>query len=73
MNIGCYKEAAEYLLTALSMHEVEGVPVASGGSIPSTNILETLKRAFIAMERRDLLEKVQPGMDLQQFRSEFNF
>lgn len=72
MNIGCYKEAAESLLTALSMHEVEGVPM-TGSVVQSNNILETLKRAFIAMERRDLLEKVMPGMDLQQFRNEFKF
>ncbi|AGO10639.1 AaceriAFR453Wp [[Ashbya] aceris (nom. inval.)] len=74
MNIGCYREAAEHLLTALSMHEVEGVVMAPGsGHVPSSNILETLKRAFIAMDRRDLLERVVPNMDLQQFRGEFNF
>ncbi|AAS53824.3 AFR453Wp [Eremothecium gossypii ATCC 10895] len=74
MNIGCYREAAEHLLTALSMHEVEGVAMAPGsGNVPSSNILETLKRAFIAMDRRDLLERVVPNMDLQQFRGEFNF
>lgn len=72
MNIGCYKEAAESLLSALSMHEVENVPV-TGSVVQSNNILETLKRSFIAMDRRDLLEKVMPGMDLQQFRNEFNF
>ncbi|AMD19792.1 HCL359Cp [Eremothecium sinecaudum] len=75
MNIGCYKEAAEYLLTALSMHEVEGVSMhsAAAKNVPSSNILETLKRTFIAMGRRDLLDKVAPNMDLQEFRREFNF
>lgn len=72
MNIGCYKEAAESLLSALSMHEVENVPI-TGSVVQSNNILETLKRSFVAMDRRDLLEKVMPGMDLQQFRNEFNF
>lgn len=75
INIGCYKEAAEYLLSALKMHEVEGVP-DQGLANPArgnNNILETLKRAFVAMDRRDLLEKVQPGMDLDQFRGEFKF
>ncbi|CDO92376.1 unnamed protein product [Kluyveromyces dobzhanskii CBS 2104] len=72
MNIGCYKEAAESLLSALSMHEVENVPM-TGSVVQSNNILETLKRSFVAMDRRDLLEKVMPGMDLQQFRNEFDF
>ena len=39
----------------------------------STSLTETLKRAFIAMERRDLLELVKPNMDLNQFRGEFSF
>jgi peroxin-5 len=78
INIGCYKEAAEHLLSGLSMHQVEGVTNdGNGGSglnhNQSTALTETLKRAFIAMERRDLLEKVKPGMDLTQFRGEFNF
>lgn len=74
INIGCYKEAAEHLLSGLAMHQVEG-----GGDSPGlshnqlTALTETLKRAFIAMDRRDLLEKVKPGMDLNQFRNEFNF
>ncbi|SCW04042.1 LAFE_0H04632g1_1 [Lachancea fermentati] len=71
MNMGCYKEAADHLLTALSMHEVEGVSLSD--SVASTTILETLKRAFIAMGRRDLLEQVKPNMDLTPFRGEFNF
>ncbi|CEP63791.1 Pex5p LALA0_S09e02586g [Lachancea lanzarotensis] len=71
MNMGCCKEAAEYLLTALSMHEVEGLLPSEAAA--SQNLLETLKRAFIGMERRDLLEKVRPNMDLNGFRSEFNF
>jgi peroxin-5 len=77
INIGCFKEAAEHLLGALSMHNVEGLnPNDSNFNAianQSTSILETLKRSFIAMDRRDLLEKVRPGMDLNQFRQEFNF
>ncbi|KAM3162837.1 Peroxin-5 [Lachancea thermotolerans] len=71
MNMGCFKEAAEYLLTALSMHEVEGILPSETPA--SSNLIETLKRAFIGMERRDLLEKVRPNMDLAPFRNEFNF
>ncbi|CCK68091.1 Pex5p KNAG_0A04120 [Huiozyma naganishii CBS 8797] len=78
MNIGCYKEAVEHLLTALSMHEVEGLRQKDKDShhysnYNNDNILETLKRAFIAMNRNDLLQKVMPGMDLNEFHSEFNF
>lgn len=71
INIGCYKEAAEHLLGGLSMHQVEGQKGLSYHQ--STSLNETLKRAFIAMERRDLVELVKPGMDLDQFRGEFNF
>ncbi|SCU85205.1 LADA_0D06238g1_1 [Lachancea dasiensis] len=71
MNMGCYKEAAEYLLTALTMQEVEGVPLSETAA--SQNLLETLKRAFIGMERRDLLDKVRPNMELGTFRKEFTF
>ncbi|CAR25566.1 hypothetical protein ZYGR_0A01310 [Zygosaccharomyces rouxii] len=73
INIGCYKEAAEHLLTALSMHEVSGGATNPSMTVDSNNILETLKRAFVAMDRRDLLERAKPGMDLQSFRNEFNF
>lgn len=78
INIGCYKEAAEHLLAALSMHNVEGLDPSdlkryTSVANQSTSIMETLKRAFIAMDRRDLLEKIRPGMDLNQFRGEFTF
>ncbi|CCE65478.1 hypothetical protein TPHA_0L01210 [Tetrapisispora phaffii CBS 4417] len=79
INIGCYKEAAEHLLTSLRMHEVDGVnnqisslfnDSSSGGN---ENILQTLKRTFIAMGRQDLLEHVYPGMKLDYFHNEFTF
>lgn len=74
INVGCYKEAAEYLLSGLAMHQVEGADSNSTLSHnQSSSLMETLKRAFIAMDRRDLLEQVRPGMDLDQFRSEFKF
>lgn len=71
INIGCYKEAAEHLLSGISMHQVEGTGSLSHNQ--SSSLTETLKRAFLAMDRRDLLEKVKPGMDLSIFRDEFNF
>lgn len=76
INIGCYKEAAEHLLSGLAMHQVEGMEDTSASHLnhnQSTSLTETLKRAFIALDRRDLLEVVKPGMDLNQFRGEFNF
>lgn len=53
INIGCYKEAAEHLLSGLSMHQVEGVDSGSSSlnHNQSTALTETLKRAFIWMER----------------------
>ena len=79
MNIGCYKEAAEHLLTALKMHEVEGMKQVGRDKRPfnenlnNDNIIETLRRVFILMNRSDLLGRVSPDMDLNQFRGEFNF
>lgn len=72
INIGCYKEAAEHLLSGLAMHQVEGQDSTLNHN-QSSSLMETLKRAFIAMDRRDLLEHVKPGMDLEQFRGEFTF
>ncbi|KAI9662133.1 MAG: Peroxisomal membrane signal receptor PTS1 [Alyxoria varia] len=39
----------------------------------STNLYETLRRVFRAMDRRDLLDRVGPGMELEGFRGEFEF
>lgn len=72
INIGCYKEAAEHLLSGLAMHEVEGQESTLSHN-QSSSLTETLKRAFIAMNRRDLIELVRPGMKLDQFREEFSF
>lgn len=70
INIGCYHEAAQHLLTALSMdHTPEDQALAN----QSTNLYATLKRVFSAMDRKDLESKVGVGMDLNAFRSEFDF
>lgn len=90
INIGCYEQAAEHLLGALSMHGVveregrERVQEVVGGvdeeqlermmsMNQSTNLYETLRRVFSQMDRRDLSEKVLPGMDVEVFRGEFDF
>jgi len=43
------------------------------GMNQSTNLLETLRRVFGSMGRRDLSDKVVFGMDIEQFRGEFDF
>ena len=43
------------------------------GMNQSTNLLETLRRVFGSMGRRDLTSKVEFGMDIEQFRGEFDF
>ncbi|AJU63637.1 Peroxisomal membrane signal receptor PTS1 [Saccharomyces cerevisiae] len=77
MNIGCFKEAAGYLLSVLSMHEVNtNNKKGDVGSLLNTyndTVIETLKRVFIAMNRDDLLQEVKPGMDLKRFKGEFSF
>ncbi|KAF7504665.1 hypothetical protein GJ744_002019 [Endocarpon pusillum] len=108
INIGCYPEAAQHLLGALSMHRVveeqgldqakeivgdvrrPGGPAGNGGTRhgssfdqetleriiqqnESTNLYDTLRRAFTGMNRRDLSEKVCAGMSLDGFREEFDF
>ncbi|RMZ83527.1 hypothetical protein DV737_g1603, partial [Chaetothyriales sp. CBS 132003] len=39
----------------------------------STNLYDTLRRAFSGMGRRDLVDKVGAGMNLDQFRRDFDF
>lgn len=39
----------------------------------STNLYDTLRRVFAQMDRRDLQEQVGPGMDLEKFRTQFEF
>jgi len=43
------------------------------GMNQSTNLFETLRRVFSNMNRRDLVEKVEYGMDIEQLRGEFDF
>lgn len=99
INIGCFEEAAQHLLGALSMHRVlerdglERVKEVIGinwdrqkgvgqsdlemerlmAMNQSTNLIETLRRVFGSMGRKDLAERVEVGMDVDSFRDEFNF
>ncbi|PKY12657.1 TPR-like protein [Rhizophagus irregularis] len=71
LNIGCYREAAEHLLGALSMHQT-GLNGDSGVNT-SNSLRETLNRTFLMMERKDLADKIRSGSDVNQFREEFEF
>jgi peroxin-5 len=66
INIGCYKEAAEHFLGALSLHGQD-----EKANI-SNNLWETLRRTFILMERHDLCDLTQKR-DFKLFRNEFDF
>ncbi|CAG8466387.1 1006_t:CDS:2 [Ambispora gerdemannii] len=68
INIGCYREAAEHLLGALSMHQTSREDVNV-----SNSLRDTLRRTFIMMDRRELADKVLSGLDVDQFRNEFDF
>ena len=92
INIGCFDEAAQHLLGALSMHRVvekEGLERVKEvlwqtklseiemermvAMNQSTNLMETLRRVFTSMRRKDLADKVEVGMDVDSFRDEFEF
>ncbi|RKO99287.1 hypothetical protein CXG81DRAFT_4567, partial [Caulochytrium protostelioides] len=62
ISIGCYKQAAEHLLDALSLHErppADGARPTTHAGIRhvSSSLWETLRRAFILMDRRDLVDR----------------
>jgi len=66
LNIGAHKEAAEHLLSALSMQEATGEK--------SKQLLQTLRRAFLAMDRKDLADLTNESLNLDFFRTEgFDF
>lgn len=70
LNIGAHKEAAEHFLSALSMQE------STGGGQTSDQLWLTLRRAFIAMDRKDLAELAKPESrsNLDLFRQQgFDF
>ncbi|ORX62856.1 TPR-like protein [Hesseltinella vesiculosa] len=70
LNIGCYQEAAEHFLSALSTHKrlgnEEGINV-------SDNLWGMLRKALRMLGRRDLESKASPGADIQIFREAFDF
>ncbi|CAH7672153.1 peroxisomal targeting signal receptor [Phakopsora pachyrhizi] len=82
LNIHCYKEAAEHLLAALSLHQKSFASKNSLGSSEfrsddgdsSENLWYTLRRALICMERQDLADRAGPNSDVESFRADgFDF
>lgn len=73
VNIGCYHEAAQHLLSALTLAQHGGTRNVEVLANQSTNLYSTLKRIFMAMNRRELAEKVGPGMNINSFHQEFDF
>ncbi|KAI8342538.1 hypothetical protein BC941DRAFT_345079 [Chlamydoabsidia padenii] len=72
LNIGCYKEAAEHLLTGLSMHK-RGLLNNEEGINVSRNLWDMLRKSLNMMDRQDLAAKAVPGADINQFRNDFEF
>ncbi|KAF8502275.1 peroxisome targeting signal receptor [Russula emetica] len=62
LNIGAHKEAAEHFLSALSMQETTGEK--------SKPLLQTLRRAFLAMDRKDLADLTDENPNLDYYRTE---
>lgn len=69
---GCFKEAAEHLLGALSMHKLDSSMNDQQKNVSNT-LWDTLRRAFLMMQRQDLAELAGTGSNVDQFRREFDF
>jgi peroxin-5 len=67
IHIGCYQEAAEHFLSALTMHAT--VPHQKN---ISNNLWDTLRRTLILMDRGDLADQTKTR-ELVVFRREFDF
>jgi peroxin-5 len=65
MNLGCYQEAAEHLLTTLSFHQT----IKKGSFEDSKNVWDSLRRVFMFMDRYDLADLCINGADLESFRN----
>lgn len=86
MNINCFKEGAEHLLAAISLHQRDlmgkGKEIELGMGMGkevhevlpdgdgSQNLYRTLQRAFICLDRQDLADRVRMGVDVEIFKSE---
>lgn len=84
MNINCFQEAAEHLLAALELHRKDKNVGKGKGKAGRDEVLElddgsenlwnTLRRAFLCMERTDLADRARPGGDVEAFKRDgFSF
>ncbi|KAF9176805.1 hypothetical protein BGZ51_009475 [Haplosporangium sp. Z 767] len=86
INLGQHREAAEHLLSALSLQNAgdaaRGLMVGSSSVGPqpdggvggmSQNVWETLKMAMYMLGRSDLAQRCETTRDLDAFRDEFDF
>ncbi|WWC85554.1 uncharacterized protein L201_000418 [Kwoniella dendrophila CBS 6074] len=70
LNIGVYKESAEHLLAALSLHsnQSQADNDSTLASSDSYSIWSTLRRALVALNMNQLAGNAEPGTDLGVFR-----
>ncbi|KAF9272895.1 hypothetical protein BGZ68_001995 [Mortierella alpina] len=86
INLGQHREAAEHLLSALSLQNAgdaaRGLMVGASTAGPqpdggiggmSQNVWETLKMAMYMLGRTDLAQRCETTRDLDAFRGEFDF
>ncbi|KAF9576067.1 hypothetical protein EC968_000134 [Mortierella alpina] len=86
INLGQHREAAEHLLSALSLQNAgdaaRGLMVGASTAGPqpdggiggmSQNVWETLKMAMYMLGRTDLAQRCETTRDLDAFRSDFDF
>ncbi|KAG0211691.1 hypothetical protein BGX28_007585 [Mortierella sp. GBA30] len=86
INLGQHREAAEHLLSALSLQNAgdaaRGLMVGASTLGPqpdggiggmSQNVWETLKMAMYMLGRSDLAQRCETTRDLDAFRDEFDF
>ncbi|KAG0314674.1 Peroxisomal membrane signal receptor PTS1 [Dissophora globulifera] len=86
INLGQHREAAEHLLSALSLQNAgdaaRGLMVGASTAGPqpdggiggmSQNVWETLKMAMYMLGMTDLAKRCETSRDLDAFRSEFDF
>lgn len=80
LNLGAHHEAAEHLLSALTLQRSQPIPDAPGGesvraapplsaSKESESLWSTLRSIFVVLNRLDLANQCTVGSDLEQFRA----
>ena len=79
LNLGAHHQAAEHLLSALTLQRAQPLPDTADGpteraapplaaSKESESLWSTLRSIFVVLNRMDLANACHVGSDLQQFR-----